>query len=1125
MPGARSMFLLAVLAGSAHAAGTLTAAGVAVASTDPGCGVIPVAQRSGAVIYGLSHSFLRPGSDSVWTATRPWTRGTDYAIDRAKGALRLLREPVPGETLWVHVCWLLDPPPAEVQRNVYRPVLATAPAVKDSAPPAPAVPRPITSRDPGRASPGASLALNGNKTIAVDFGSSQDAFLRQSLDLSVSGSLAPGVDLTGVFSDQSVPLGAAGATRDLQAVDRLLLELKGPQGGAALGDVSLDLAQGEFGRLTRQVQGMRAEWRHGDAQALVAAATAQGEYHTLQFLGVEGRQGPYTLTDRNGSPGVSVVPGSEVVHLDGERLTRGEGADYFVEYETARLTFTNRRPITSSSRVAVDYQYTVNRFRRNLTLAQARWNRGPWFGFTSFLHEQDDRGRPVDAVLGPGERLLLEAAGDSAGLALGGGVSVGSGDYDLVQDSLTSYYAFAGPDSGSYQVRFAAVPAGSGDYVDSAAVAGRTIFHYVGPGNGTHRVGHALPLPDSHQLWAMGAGMSHGVLRTEVEGAVSRLDRNTFSSLDDGDNLGVAGNARVALEGRPPGALGGTWGIGLRGRSVDERFAPFARLEQPFVHEDWGFATPGRLERHRRVEADAHLAPEFGGELRGTLGQLRTTDGLTSLRQTLDWFRDGTIAIRLHWEQSDREEPGRDFERGGRDRRSAELGLRLPWLEPRVRYDWDERRVPSDSLPVGLRSKEGAAELRTPRAWTWKGTVGLVLRREQQLETGGFADRSDASTARIGLETPAGRAVSGALTVQRRVLETIPVPSRLRSDLASGWLRAADARRGLTGSVAVEITTEGETRRTRALRRVADGQGAYDSLGNFVGTGDYDLVLETVPGLDRLARAATSARGEWRFGVSDAWRGSRFEASFEIDARRRGGLRGSDPVLSPGAAEHDAGLARGAVVQRLEADLAPASAFGAVRLRVEQRVTGDRSFSNFAQFVGERSASSRWRTRPGPSLSAELEVRGRRQEATQELSGLAPFRRILRESAGTGLLTYTPHARLRTAAVVEASWVRPDAPAGAETSTRVLRAGPDLALGFSARGRAELTLRRSFVSGSPLVSLLPSALPADPPRWESTLRMDYSMRSSTQISLSVVHREHEQREAELTGRAEVRAFF
>src|SRR5262245_42536025 len=167
------------------------------AVADPACAIDVLVQRIGAVAYRLPHPFLRPGSDSVWTRAAGWRRGADYALDYTRGELRLLREPVPGDTVWVRTCRLLTPPPLEFQLYAWHPVAgAGGPDSASAGGPASAPPpRPATSRSPTVAAAGTDLTLTGNKTIAVDFGSSQDVFLRQSLDLSVSGTLAPGVEL------------------------------------------------------------------------------------------------------------------------------------------------------------------------------------------------------------------------------------------------------------------------------------------------------------------------------------------------------------------------------------------------------------------------------------------------------------------------------------------------------------------------------------------------------------------------------------------------------------------------------------------------------------------------------------------------------------------------------------------------------------------------------------------------------------------------------------------------------------------------------------------------------------------------------------------------------------------
>ena len=225
-----------------------------------------------------------------------------------------------------------------------------------------------------------------------------------------------------------------------------LIELKAPQGSAALGDIPLVLDRGEFGRIERRLQGVRGEWRSGRYSASAAAATAPGEFNRLQFFGSEGRQGPYTLTDRDGNLGVSIIAGSEVVTIDGARMVRGEAADYAIDYERARVTFTNRRPITSNTRITVEYQYSSNRFRRNLVTASGRWQGTGFFGFIQAIAEGDDRGRPVDQTFSLADRLLLQEAGDSTTTALGAGVTGNGGDYDSVRVAGgVLAYAFCGP--------------------------------------------------------------------------------------------------------------------------------------------------------------------------------------------------------------------------------------------------------------------------------------------------------------------------------------------------------------------------------------------------------------------------------------------------------------------------------------------------------------------------------------------------------------------------------------------------------------------------------------------------------------------------------------------------------
>src|SRR5206468_3088805 len=164
---------------------------------------------------------------------------------------------------------------------------------------------------------------------------------------------------------------------------------------------------------------------------------------------------------------------------------------------------------------------------------------------------------------------------------------------------------------------------------------------------GAFRIGRALPLPETHQLWALGGGASWGALALDAEGAVSRHDLNAFSSLDDQDNLGQAGRVGLSLEGALPGALG--------------------------------------------------------------------AGGLT-------------LTARAACERADATDPARRFRDGGRVRARGELRLVLPWVEPALRAESDERRTPGDTARVGERVREGACELQSAARFPWRALAGYTAR-------------------------------------------------------------------------------------------------------------------------------------------------------------------------------------------------------------------------------------------------------------------------------------------------------------------------------------------------------------------------------------------------------------
>src|SRR5262245_58641601 len=176
-----------------------------------------------------------------------------------------------------------------------------------------------------------------------------------------------------------------------------------------MGDFFLDGLPGEFGRLSRHLQGVRGTARAGGAQWNVAAASAKGEKQSLEFRGTDGSQGPYELQAHAlGSDVNGIVAGSETVWLDGARLKRGAEDDYVMDYGAGTITFTVRHPITGASRIAVDFEAATSRYRRSLYAATTEGgskDRDSWYA--TYVSEGDDASHPLGADLTPRDRQVL----------------------------------------------------------------------------------------------------------------------------------------------------------------------------------------------------------------------------------------------------------------------------------------------------------------------------------------------------------------------------------------------------------------------------------------------------------------------------------------------------------------------------------------------------------------------------------------------------------------------------------------------------------------------------------------------------------------------------------------------
>lgn len=374
----------------------------------------------GTAVLRVEPDSLRLQLPSGWIRTESFrlsrgdtllTRGVDYLLDPRRGTVRLLRAFPAGTELQAdYHRFPLSVMPDYARRPVVR-------AGEESSGTAPAGPVPTRAQPDENA---VRLDIRGSKTFAVEVGTRRDLALRQSLDLTVDGRLGRDTRVRAVLTDRRTPLEADGTSSRLGDLDRVRVEVEGPMAKMILGDLRFTAPPGEFLRFDRRLQGAQAEATPGRFSAFALGATAPGTYLTREFLGREGKQGPYALAppDTAGAVG-GIVPGSERVWLDGVALRRGESEDYLIDYGEGTLTFTGKHPVTAYSEITVEYQVALDRYRRSVYGAGGEWS----------LARADGRAGNRPGASGSGTRggATFPGSETGSGAALpGGGAEAGA---------------------------------------------------------------------------------------------------------------------------------------------------------------------------------------------------------------------------------------------------------------------------------------------------------------------------------------------------------------------------------------------------------------------------------------------------------------------------------------------------------------------------------------------------------------------------------------------------------------------------------------------------------------------------------------------------------------------------
>jgi hypothetical protein len=811
----------------------------------------------------LRSAFLEPGSVRV-SVNGAYLPPEIYQVNPLLGTLRLLGDVPAGAT--VVVTYRRRP---LLMAPVYtlRPADVSRPGAAEPVPTTAVVPR---AREETGVAP--NLAFGGTKSVSFATGSNRGSTLDQSLEATVEGQLTPTIKVRALLSDNNLPIQPQGNTEELEYFDKVFVEMEGPNARAAVGDLSVDNRTSSFSAVTRQLRGFSGGAWNARGRITAAAAETKGEFRTIEFRGTTGLQGPYALLSAARTTPEVIIAGTERVYVDGQRAERGPNRDYVIDYDVGAITFTPRRLITTDTEIAVDFEVTEERYDRSTVLAAAeKVAVGGGVNLSVlFAREADDRDRPKTLVLSSTDRDALAAAGDDPAGAVTGGVTPadsGQGTYVLVPaDSVAgtpAHYRFD-EIAGDLLVSFVEVGTGLGDYRRAGvSPRGTTYFEFVGAGNGEYIVGKELPLPASLDLVTARLARDRGSFTFDGEWNVSDYDRNLFSSLDDGDNRGQAGQLRAGL------FREGAWRLGVFGAAgvLEDRFQSFDRARPWYYYRDWNLEDVALVGRETTQEIGVSAARAAWGNARYTLGRL-DRDAFTGVKH------DAAIAAgRL----SDRGAAARglvsDTEATGntRTRRSftvdAAYGV---WaVVPAVSFGTETYRNAFDASADSGRAYD------------------LVLARLSNRGGDRFTWRVEAERRETDAVDPVTEAwvdsrrddtVGGALNYRSRgaAQADVQVIHRREDDLLTGGERTTDLARlkagsawntiGLRADADYEVSQNDAVVQQRSVVFVGEGKGDYNEFGEPVGKnkGAYTVIYLPTPESTPVHSVGFNLRTVWK---------------------------------------------------------------------------------------------------------------------------------------------------------------------------------------------------------------------------------------------------------------------
>jgi hypothetical protein len=404
------------------------------------------------------------------------------------------------------------------------------------------------------------LVAEGSLSRGVTVGNNQNAVVNSNLDFRITGKISEKVSIRASIQDTNIPVQEGSYSQRLNQYDNIFMELFTDTWNIRAGDVFIGNKTTHFLSFDKKIQGLLATVNFGaeDTKTTVFASggLVTGNYANSNFKGQEGNQGPYKLIGKNGELYVLVIIGSERVFVNGVLAKRGLENDYVIDYNSGEIVFNSQFPITSEMRIAIEYQYSENNYSRFITYDGGSVTKKKWSFGANLYSENDLKNQPVQQNLSSEQALILTEAGDNRDLMVSPSAIVADYDDKKIQykktllGTATIYEYSTDSNDELYNVQFTLLGPSKGNYILTNPTSVDKVFEYVAAINGIPQGNYEpiiqliAPLKSQVATFFSTYNPSEKTM-VDFELAVSNNDQNLFSSIDDNNNQGLAGEIKA----------------------------------------------------------------------------------------------------------------------------------------------------------------------------------------------------------------------------------------------------------------------------------------------------------------------------------------------------------------------------------------------------------------------------------------------------------------------------------------------------------------------------------------------------------------------------------------------------